>query len=142
MRVARCTGVAHDLTVVAVRLPGRALDLRRGAAILAALVVLLALLPNATVCVGSDGHLAVEPLGADCGTESTSSEPSLHGCTDTLLGTATLQGQSDPGRRELCAPAHLVTAAATTDPWFVATGVPPDVPRSAASIVRCTVLLL
>lgn len=126
----------------AVRSFGRAFEVPRLIAILAALVMVLASLPNATVCIGSDGHFAVEPLGADCGTATTSSEASLHGCTDTPLGSATLQGQSDPGRRQLCAPADVVVASLPDDRWRAETRVAFDAPRVTAPPSRCTVLLL
>jgi len=115
----------------------RALEPRRLVAILAALGVCLTLLPGATLCVGSDGHLAVEAIGSDCGTPSAGTpergpggatvpgfEPdgaqpghggiaSLHGCTDTALGVATLLGHSDPGRREMCVAARTLVALAS-----------------------------
>ncbi|MBY0274990.1 hypothetical protein K2Z84_06600 [Candidatus Binatia bacterium] len=121
---------------------GLSLEPRRLVAILAALVVVLASLPNATVCIGSDGHFAVETVGAVCGTATPSAEPSLHGCTDTPLGTATLQGQSDPGRRELCAPADVLVASLSNDRWRVETRPPSDVPRVPTPVSRSTVLLL
>lgn len=141
-RIADCAGSAHDLTVVPVRPFRRAHAPRRLVAILAALVVALTSLPGAALCVGSDGHFAVEPIGSDCGTPTHADEASLHGCTDTPLGTATLQGQNDPGRRELCTPALVTVAAAAADPRRDETRVPPDAPRTGAFATRSTVLLL
>lgn len=78
-RIAHCAGTAHDLTVVPVRTLRRILDARRLVAILAALVVSMTSLPGAALCVGSDGHLAVEAIGSDCGTTAHRDEALLHG---------------------------------------------------------------
>ena len=127
---ADCTGAARDLTVGEVFFLRRALAPRRIVAVLAALVVSFMLLPGAALCVGGDGHFAVEPLGSECGPPAThGGDASLHGCTDTVLGAATLQGQSDPGRRALCTPACSAVPAASADP-------PCDDPRGASRAPR------
>lgn len=126
-----------------VRTIRRILDPRHLVAVLAALALSITSLPGAALCVGSDGHFAVEPLGSDCGTTAHAEEASLHGCTDTLLGAASLQGQNDPGRRDLCTPAWVTVAAVAAGPRRDDTrSAPPDVPRSGAIAARTTVLLL
>ena len=105
-------------------------------------MVALTSLPGAALCVGSDGHFAVEPIGSDCGTTTHTAEASLHGCTDTPLGGATLQGPNDPGRRELCTPARVTIAVLVADPRRDETRVPSDAPRTGAFAARSTVLLL
>lgn len=141
-RIAHCAGTAHDLTMAPVRGLRRIVGARRLVAILAALVVVLASVPGTIVCVGSDGHVAVEPPGADCGTAAPNAEASLHGCTDTVLGTTTLQGHSDPGRRDLCAPVRVAVAAMSDDAWRAEIHVAHDAPRTSPPAARSTVLLL
>jgi hypothetical protein len=128
--------------MVLLLLDRRILDPGRLLAILAALVLVLTSLPGAALCVGSDGHFALEAAGSDCGDATHAGGPSLHGCTDTPLGAATLQGQSDPGRRELCSPARVAVAVAASGPRRQEPHVPPDGPHTGVLVTRSTVLLL
>jgi hypothetical protein len=85
---------------------------RRPIAALAALLIVIATLPGAALCVGSEGHLAVEAIGSDCapgpfaGLARSAPAPSggdlsLHGCTDTPLGYVGLKStaQSSGGEQ-------------------------------------------
>jgi hypothetical protein len=68
-------------------------------AVILATILALTALPGATLCVASDGHVAIEAPGSDCLPEADVSRvasdaappnASLHSCTDTLLGAPSL----------------------------------------------------
>jgi len=69
--------------------------------VILALTLAMTALPGATLCVASDGHVAIEALGSDCSPDVAKAPldgdavawpaASLHSCTDTLLGAPGLK---------------------------------------------------
>jgi len=73
----------------------------RAVVVILALTLAVTALPGATLCVASDGHVAIEALGSDCAPDAAIAPlaghavapltASLHSCTDTLLAAPSLK---------------------------------------------------
>lgn len=102
----------------------RVLALRRPLVLLGALVVVLTCLPGTALCVGSDGHLAIEAAGSACGSlhaeasaidhGQIAASRALHGCVDTPLGAPSVRSSTDPDRTLHVAVADVLTSPAVT----------------------------
>lgn len=127
--------------------------LRRPLVLLGALVVTLTCLPGTALCVGSDGHLALEAAGSACGSlhvedsaihrdAAVDASRALHGCVDTPLGAPSVRSATDPERGldvavvEVPAPLALAPARGA---WERTSDAPPLAPLRAR---LSTVLLL
>ena len=121
--------------------------------LLGALLVVLTCLPGTALCIGSDGHFALEAAGSACGSlhaddsalrrdAAVDASRALHGCVDTPLGTPSVRNATDPERGLDVAVVEVATALAMTPArcaWARASAAPPPAPLRAK---LSTVLLL
>ena len=121
--------------------------------LLGALLVVLTCLPGTALCIGSDGHFALEAAGSACGSlhaddsalrrdAAVDASRALHGCVDTPLGTSSVRHATDPERGLDVAVVEVATALAMTPArcaWARASDAPPLAPLRAK---LATVLLL
>ena len=121
--------------------------------LLGALLVVLTCLPGTALCIGSDGHFALEAAGSACGSlhaddsalrrdAAVDASRALHGCVDTPLGTPSVRNATDPERGLDVAVVEVATALAMTPArgaWARASDAPPLAPLRAK---LSTVLLL
>jgi len=91
--------------------------LQRVATLLSALTLAIMCLPRAVFCIGTDGHVAIEPVGALCCHPPASTADSLTrdprcapGCMDTPLGISL--AFRTPDRQDVLAPLAVAAAAA------------------------------
>ena len=85
------------------------------AAYLSALALTVLFLPRVVFCIGTNGHIAIEPVGAFC-CHSVGSDTDLltrdtrcaPGCTDTPLGISL--ATRTPDRQDLAVPLAVVAA--------------------------------
>ncbi|MEW6270648.1 MAG: hypothetical protein AB1689_15295 [Thermodesulfobacteriota bacterium] len=92
---------------------------RRALVVLASFVLSLTALPGSALCMGSNGHLAIEAVGSECVSpadgaaagfdDGALAASSLHGCIDTPLGAPSLRSPTDPSQAMHCAVARAVT---------------------------------
>lgn len=125
----------------------------RSLVLLGALLVVLTCLPGTALCIGSDGHLALEAAGSACGSlhaddsaihrdATVDASRALHGCVDTPLGTPSVRSATDPERGLVVAVVEVPASLAMTPArgaWERTSGAPPLAPLRAK---LSTVLLL
>jgi hypothetical protein len=121
-------------------------------AVILASVLALTALPGATLCVASDGHVAIEAVGSDCSPEAAGTwlpgdalvppTASLHSCTDTLLGTPSLTQREGDANQIVIASLSKTPAPVTPLALFSRRPAPAGSPPAAPARSRSTVRLL
>ena len=116
------------------------------------LVVCLASLPGTALCVGSDGHLAVEAVGGACGplrSPSSTGEHgvasnrvhAMHGCRDTSLSVLSVRRTTEKGGAlkvtwlPTTVPHTLRPAAGSARRWMQEAPLSPPAPAALSTVL-------